>query len=124
MKGRGGTGLTGRGRREGSRSRVSTRIARSSRRRAIEEMIEAVSMGVGSMVVGAFFRLAWKAILSKRGIDFPGRRSIVDGDIVNEMQCGMGEIRGMWIWVGKKRRRKEEKKKKREREEEEEKQKK
>ena len=67
------------------------------------------------MVVGVFFRLAWKAILSKRGIDFPGRRSIVDGGIVNEMECGMGEIRGMWIWVGKKEKKKGRKKEKEER---------
>ena len=39
-------------------------------------------------------------------------------DIVNEMQWGMGEIRGMWIWVGKKRRRKEEKKKRERKDEE------
>ena len=111
------TGLTGRGRREGSRSSRSRRLARSSRRRAMEETISAVLMGVG-----AVFILACKANLSKRGIALWEAR--VDGDIVNEMQWGMGEIRGMWIWVGKKRRRKEEKKKKREREEEEEKQKK
>ena len=45
------------------------------------------------MGVGAFFILACKAILSKRGIALWVAR--VDGDIVNEMQWGMGDIRGM-----------------------------
>ena len=66
------------------------------------------------MGVGAFSILACKAILSKIGIALWEAR--VDGGIVNEVQCGIVESRGMWIWVGKKRRRKEEKKKKRERE--------
>ena len=74
-------------------------------------------MGAGLMGTGAFFRLTWKTIFSKRGIDLRG--GSVVWDIANGLRCNVGGRRARESEYGweKKRRRKEEKKK-RKREEE------
>ena len=64
------------------------------------------------MGTGAFFRLTWKTIFSKRGIDLRG--GSVVWDIANGLRCNVGgrRARESEYGEGKKRRRKEEKKEK------------